>query len=332
MKLSIVISAYNLEYFIDNCLLSCLSQDLELNKNYEIIVVNDGSKDQTLSHLKAYGEKIRVISQENAGVSVARNNGLQHAKGEYVWFIDGDDYIEENCLNSILEILERNKLDILTVDYCEVAEKEDFKVKDKPSFIISDSRVENYGNSTELVIWNSIIRRHYLLDHGLQFIRGMKYGEDTVWISLVELFTQKHLRLKYPIYKYRMRASSAVHTQNEATQLQRFKDMQTMQDTWLNAIKYLGNEMTIEKRNQIQTRIRWCTSNILLAALQQSKEVRESTLKKLKDNGSYPYKVTWERLSIKDGYKTFLTTLFTLSFPIELYYKTVSWLFGNRKI
>lgn len=327
MFLSIIIPAYNIEGFIDNCLLSCFSQDLELNVDYEIVVVNDGSKDQTLSRLLSYGNKISLISQENLGVSAARNNGLRYAKGDFVWFIDGDDYIEENCLGGLLALIKQKEIDVLTVGYNKVEERDNFKVNGIPYFI-SNSKIEDYGDSTELVIWNSIIRRQYLLDHNLWFIEGMKYGEDTLWMSIMELFTQKHMRLNQSVYKYRTRINSVVHIQTPESQRQRFEDMQKMQAEWL---KVLNNDKVLpQKQKQIKIRIDWCTSNILLAALKQNRTMREQTMIRLKQDGTYPYRILWSRISFKHGFKNLLTTLFTLFFPFEFYYRIISCCFGKK--
>lgn len=100
MKLSIIIPIYNVEKYLRVCLDSCLKQDVP-KSSYEIITVNDGSPDSCDKIIEEYYTKfpnIRVITQKNSGLSVARNNGLNIARGEYVWFVDSDDYITTNCL------------------------------------------------------------------------------------------------------------------------------------------------------------------------------------------------------------------------------------------
>lgn len=115
IKLSLVIPMYNVELYIEKCLNSCINQDLSSNE-YEIIIVNDGSKDTSLSRAEAIARKhnnIKIISQENGGLSSARNTGLKNAKGEYIWFIDSDDWIEPNVLKNLYQIASHNNLDIL---------------------------------------------------------------------------------------------------------------------------------------------------------------------------------------------------------------------------
>ena len=101
MKLSIIIPAYNVSNYLDKCLESCFKQDLS-EKEYEVIVVNDGSEDSTLDialRWKTLHENLSVISQQNQGLSMARNNGLRAAQGEYVMFLDSDDWYDPNMLS-----------------------------------------------------------------------------------------------------------------------------------------------------------------------------------------------------------------------------------------
>jgi len=118
MILSIIVPVYNVEQYVEKCLLSCIRQDIAMDE-YEIIVVNDGSLDRSYEIVLDYAiryDNIWVINQVNQGLSSARNVGFQKAKGEYVWFVDSDDWIEENCLGRICSYL-RDGLDILQLQY-----------------------------------------------------------------------------------------------------------------------------------------------------------------------------------------------------------------------
>lgn len=108
--ISLIAPAYNVEKYIEACVHSCENQDLPRD-SYEIIIVNDGSTDSTYStieRLSGVYENIRIVTQKNQGLSVARNNGFKLARGKYVWFIDSDDCISSNCLGKCLEIMERD--------------------------------------------------------------------------------------------------------------------------------------------------------------------------------------------------------------------------------
>ena len=105
MRFSVIIPVYNVESFLERCIESVLSQDYE---DYEIIAVDDGSKDSSLEILKSYERKtnkIHIISQENKGLGGARNTGIVCAKGDYLVFLDSDDYIKTDMLSSLNSVL-----------------------------------------------------------------------------------------------------------------------------------------------------------------------------------------------------------------------------------
>ena len=115
MKLSIIIPVYNVEQYLKTCLDSVLHQNIAISE-YEVIVVNDSSPDGSLAIAEEYARKnsnIKIVTRPNGGLSAARNTGLEHALGEYVWFVDSDDWIEENCLSRLLSIATLESLDIL---------------------------------------------------------------------------------------------------------------------------------------------------------------------------------------------------------------------------
>ena len=116
-KVSIIIPVYNSERTLERCLDSVINQTY---KNIEILIVNDGSKDKSLEIMKEYQKKdnrIMVINQENKGLSGARNAGLDKATGEYVTFIDSDDYIKANLIKDTIEIFNRYNCDVVRNNY-----------------------------------------------------------------------------------------------------------------------------------------------------------------------------------------------------------------------
>ena len=115
LKLSIIIPVYNVEPYIAKCLDSCLHQDIPTDE-YEIIVVNDGSPDNSVVIVKDYMQRylnVRLVNRDNGGLSAARNTGLKEAKGEYVWFVDSDDWIEPYVLKHLTDKAYKDKLDVL---------------------------------------------------------------------------------------------------------------------------------------------------------------------------------------------------------------------------
>lgn len=117
MRISIIIPMYNAATSIEKCLISTQQQDIPCYE-YEVIVINDGSKDDSLSTASTIAsrfENVKIYTQENSGLSVARNAGLDRAKGKYIMFLDSDDWIAENCLKKIITTCEVNKLDMLRI-------------------------------------------------------------------------------------------------------------------------------------------------------------------------------------------------------------------------
>lgn len=115
-KVSIILPVYNVEKYLEECLNSAIGQTLE---QIEIIAVDDGSTDNSSLILDKYAKKynnIKVITQKNKGLSGARNTGLKHASGEYIYFLDSDDYIDINAMKNCYEIAKTNNLDIITFD------------------------------------------------------------------------------------------------------------------------------------------------------------------------------------------------------------------------
>ena len=118
IKLSIVIPVYNVEPYVGRCIESCQNQDLP-HDEYELLIINDGSQDGSMDVVRQYArrhENIRIIEQENAGLSSARNHGIKEAKGEYVWFIDSDDDINKNVLKTLVDAAWSQQLDALCFD------------------------------------------------------------------------------------------------------------------------------------------------------------------------------------------------------------------------
>lgn len=182
MKLSIVIPMYGVEKYIEKCLMSCIQQDAILGMEYEIICVNDGTKDRSAEIAKQIAANyngVVVFNQENGGLSAARNTGLSLAQGEYVWFVDSDDWICKNCIGRILGKLV-DDIDILQLQY-RWAYDDESRSYDEPFTII-----EGIKSGREVTLLGglpapaqfSIFRRKFLLENKLEFVRGI-YHEDS---------------------------------------------------------------------------------------------------------------------------------------------------------
>ena len=213
MKISLIIPVYNTANYLKDCLDSCLHQKpFILNKDYEIICVNDGSTDTSRQILAEYeSQGVIIIDQENAGVSVARNNGLLHAKGDFIWFIDSDDYIKNNILSSIYQtILDQGTIGLRV---------ESRTINDNTQFI-NDIKITTSlhivpAYHTASVAWNYIVSSSYLKKNKIEFDTSMAYGEDTLWVFWINFFHGHFTYCIDKLYFYRQRVGSAMHSKSE---------------------------------------------------------------------------------------------------------------------
>lgn len=215
MKLSIIIPMYNVETYITKCLDSCIKQDLS-SEEYEIICVNDGSPDNSAKIARTIAEKhsnIKVIDRKNGGLSAARNTGLKYAQGDYVWFIDSDDWIVENCLKKVLDICKSHNLDILQICAANIFGG---KIVRKVSYK-DDSQVVSGVEALRRGIFYcaqySIIRRLFLLENGLSFHEGIVH-EDNEYTPRVYYFAKRVLAISDILYFVYQNPHSITRTVN----------------------------------------------------------------------------------------------------------------------
>ena len=211
--LSIVIPVYNVSAYLEKCVLSCFNQDIS-EKFYEVILVNDGSTDTSLQickSLKIKYPEIKLITQVNKGLSGARNTGLNHAIGTYVWFVDSDDWIEKNTLGHILTVLKAS-VDLLWLGHDVWFEGKSVKTfNPKPiSNIISGSDLFANHLDNLFYIWKFIYKREFLLNNDLIFLEGYLY-EDLEFTPRALLKAEKCISIPQTFYHYLMRDGSIVN-------------------------------------------------------------------------------------------------------------------------
>lgn len=193
MKLSIIIPVYNVEQYIGRCLQSCLCQPDVTAEEYELVVVNDGTKDRSMAiveEMVGNRANVTVINQQNQGLSMARNAGLKAAKGEYVWFVDSDDWIEEDCLSGIIERLEQTKVDILQLQYRNVYT--DGTPSDEHYTTIKGvmpGKEWFVQNAYHAAVPFMVYRRELLMRNRLSFYPGI-YHEDSEFKPKVVFFSE----------------------------------------------------------------------------------------------------------------------------------------------
>ncbi len=218
VRLSIIIPFYNVEQYIAQCLDSVYQQDIP-EEEYEVICVNDASPDNSRDIVKEYQKKhknlILVEHEVNKKLGAARNTGRREAQGKYIWNVDSDDMIAPNCLKEMLEICEKNELDVLM-----------FGVKFLREGMLVEREVQPWIESTEPVsgqafwkkqgiinqgcispVWTQMYRRAYL-DEQQIFSPEINMSEDVPYTYASILFAQKMMVSNTPYYIYRDNQSS----------------------------------------------------------------------------------------------------------------------------
>lgn len=222
MKLSLILPVYNVEKYLGSCIESCLHQDIP-KEEYEIIVVIDGSPDNSIDIAQTYASKnanIRIIERPNGGLSAARNTGLIHAQGEYVWFIDSDDFIENNCFKDITDTLQKENLDCLWIQWKQIDEHQSVLpqytpyIKRNLQHVMDGQEFMAKVLSNHLYAWSFIYRRDFLKREKLIFTEGMFY-EDTDF-ALRALPLVRTIKLFDRVcYNYLFRKGSITHEISE---------------------------------------------------------------------------------------------------------------------
>lgn len=202
MLLSFIVPVYNVETYLEKCLESFINQS---EQNFEVIAVNDGSLDNSLKILEEYQKKmpnLRIISQKNKGLSGARNTGLKNAKGEYIAFVDSDDYIDRNYCKIIHKTIQKNpSLSLIEFNTCNVEDE----VK-----IYTDIFDTSEGLITSISAWSKVYKKE--LWDSLLFPEGILY-EDLATTPYLFL-KYKPVKIKEALYYYNIRPGS-IMTSNQ---------------------------------------------------------------------------------------------------------------------
>lgn len=205
VKVSIIVPVYNVYPYLDKCLDSLVRQTL---KEIEIIVVNDGTKDQSQEIIDQYAKKdkrIVALKKKNGGLSDARNYGLKYAKGEYISFIDSDDYVDITMMEKLWKKAISEKCDLVECDcYWEYPDRK----------VLDQSRiVDNYFVDIRVMAWNKLYKRSLLEETGVLFPKGLQYEDISFCYQLLP-YVKKIGYVEEALYYYIQRDNSIANTTN----------------------------------------------------------------------------------------------------------------------
>ena len=239
MVLSFIIPLYNVKDYITECLTSIRNCSLAI-EDYEIIVIDDGSSDGSMERVKTFQQQEsnkgikgswKLIEQSNGGASKARNNGLKIAQGDYIWWIDGDDYIISSSVVTIIEAAKKHDLDVCCF---------------RPQLLFNDNRIEDYYiNSIKNnivctgpdfllyvdmlpTVWSAIYKRPYLLENNLWMIEGIVH-EDQEFPPKAYYLASRIMFIPLAAYVYRQREGSIMKSNNN--RVKKSKDLLVVCDS-----------------------------------------------------------------------------------------------------
>lgn len=249
-KVSVIVPVYNVERYIRKCLESLINQTLY---DIEIIVVNDGSTDLSKNIIEEYTNQysnVKYYKKENGGLSDARNYGMKYATGEYIAFLDADDYIDHKTYEIMYEKAKKENSDIVECNFYWVYGKR--KKKDIG---------EKYDGKTEMmekarvVAWNKLYRRELIEKLQIEFPKGLQYEDVEFFYKLVP-YIEKVSFVKEPLIYYVQRKESLSNFQNEKT-----RDIFTVLE---NVISFYKDKNLYEKyKEEVEytyTRLLLCSS------------------------------------------------------------------------
>ncbi len=238
---SVIIPVYNGEKFISRCIDSVLNQSF---KDIEIIVINDGSKDNTKDILLNYqnqNENIKLINKENQGVSQARNDGINLAKGEYIAFIDSDDEIPNNYIKELYDAINNdvdmalcsveyvNKDNIVKLDF----QNKNYNIKEFiQSALIGDINPVSAFN----VVWAKLFKSEILKENNLIFDSNFSYGEDTVFVLNYLMLIKNIITINKTKYSAIVRNDSLSQSFLTGDKLKSYKEINEKLENILNLL------------------------------------------------------------------------------------------------
>lgn len=203
IKVSIIIPVYNSEKYIEKCIESAINQTLD---NIEIIIINDGSKDSSEKIINKYLNKsnIKLISKENEGCGIARNIGIQNSKGEYIFFLDSDDYIEKDALRKMYEIAIKENVSIVKGSIISIygfIKGKNILYSNKNNEIIDFRKDKDLLIRESNIVCNKLIKKDLLKN--ITFSNNLKW-EDLAIITPLLIKAKKMYLMKDFTYYYRL--------------------------------------------------------------------------------------------------------------------------------
>lgn len=248
VELSIIVPVYNVEMYLRKCINSLLDQDIS-SKTYEIVLVDDGSTDRSAAIVDEYArtfDNIKAVHQNNRGLSGARNTGISISEGEYVQFVDSDDYLESFVLGGLLALVKHKDLDVLRFNYRNVNEryetiepnKQPRPYADYSHFVSngSDFLVKRLGYAC--YAWQFIIRKSIVTD--CLFVEGLLF-EDVEWTPRMLQRANRVSSCPTVCYNYLLRNGSITKSNNDGHKRKAIQDKLNIIDEFRRQAEFIDD-------------------------------------------------------------------------------------------
>lgn len=270
IDISIIVPVYNVEKYLEQCITSLINQT---HKNIEMIFINGSSTDDSLKLLNVYANndsRIKVITKENEGVSLSRNRGLQEAKGEYILFVDADDWIEENTCEIALQEAKKTNADVVMWSYVR-----EFVNSSQPKQIFDNDRIEYESEEVKQLhrrfigligqelakvenadalcpVWGKLYKRDIIERNNIQFqdIREIGTYEDGLFNLFYFEYVKKAVYIQEYLYHYRKYNENSITSKYKKNLFEQWLHLFNLMDEYI-AEKNLDQEYKDALSNRI---------------------------------------------------------------------------------
>ncbi len=245
-QVSIIIPIYKVEQFIQRCLQSVVNQSY---KDIECILVNDVSPDNSMQIVEKFIQQnadfnFKIINhKQNAGLSVARNSGIDLAHGKYLYFLDSDDEITTNAIEHLVALAEETQAELVIGESICINEKENWKrnyfpINYKDNILENNVLQEFVNGNYPVMACDKLVRKDFLVKHKLYFVKDL-FSQDVLWSFQSALYLQKVAFLRETTYLYYFHDASIIHNRGK----KHFEN-------WITIAQYINQAYKLEKNEK----------------------------------------------------------------------------------
>lgn len=304
-KVSIVVAAYNVEKYIERCLNSLINQTL---REIEIIVVNDGSTDDTQQICESFqglDKRLVVISQDNRGLSEARNTGIRIAKASYIAFVDADDSMDRTMYKKLYEEMKNNNAELVICNFLKVWEDNNLKTIKSRDVLLNKSLLK--GNiltkfltrhdESLVVAWNKLYKLDVIKNNNIMFL-NKAFFEDVGFMVRYLINVKKICYVNEPLYRYSQRFGSITKSYNPIIE-------ESLKST-VNIVNNIKQTMSQKYLQTFRLRLLIYTFNYLLRNGITKKSIKDQIVSLKKYSKLLPLKHRISFLLIRFGIYNYL--------------------------